>query len=293
MSESTQPSYYPVLKQVFAALGFVFFSFQLAPQVWKNYKNKNTEGLATAMIMIWYIASLLLAGYAVGIGLTILVIIQPQIFTAFNVAVLVQIFYYMPNNPSSYFARKGYRIPMPTAWLIFFGALALSAAIVAGLYFAIRYAYDTGQNSVILALGYLPTVFVFIGFLPQFWEIYRYKRVMGISLMFLLIDALGGIFNTISLAFHETFDIPAATCFLVIAACDLLIIALYFPLEAAWRKNNPAEAAAEAAAKRGEVVVDEMAAKEIGDKDAGSEDTAVVMEQLQPLPPAARSSDAV
>ncbi|KAI9002162.1 hypothetical protein DFJ74DRAFT_714305 [Hyaloraphidium curvatum] len=80
---------------------------------------------------------------------------------------------------------------------------------------------------------------------------------------------------------------------LVIAAYDLFIIALYFPLEAVWRKNNPAEAAAEAASKRGEVVVDEMAAKEIGDKDAGSEDAAVVAEQVQPPPASARSLDAV
>lgn len=54
---------------------------------------------------------------------------------------------------------------------------------------------------------------------------------MGISLLFLIIDSLGGIFNTISLIFHATFDVPAATCFLIIVVCDLVVLVLYFILE--------------------------------------------------------------
>lgn len=82
----------------------------------------------------------------------------------------------------------------------------------------------------------------------------EYKRVLGISLGFLVIDALGGIFNTISLVFHPEFDIPAASCFLSIAACDILILILYYPLEVKWRKANPEEYAKEKAAKAGEEV---------------------------------------
>jgi len=48
--------------------------------------------------------------------------------------------------------------------------------------------------------------------LPQYWQIYKHKEVIGISLLFVFIDMMGGVFNDLSLVFRAKFDrIAAAT----------------------------------------------------------------------------------
>ena len=44
---------------------------------------------------------------------------------------------------------------------------------------------------------------------PQYWEIYKLRQVIGISLFFLSVDILGGIFSFLSLFFREDLDIAA------------------------------------------------------------------------------------
>ena len=44
---------------------------------------------------------------------------------------------------------------------------------------------------------------------PQYWEIYRLKQVVGISLIFMAVDIAGGLFSLLSLIFREDFDIAA------------------------------------------------------------------------------------
>lgn len=48
---------------------------------------------------------------------------------------------------------------------------------------------------------------------PQYYEIYKYKEVIGISLLFMTIDALGGVFNDLSLAFKGDFDVIAGVTY--------------------------------------------------------------------------------
>lgn len=44
---------------------------------------------------------------------------------------------------------------------------------------------------------------------PQYWEIYKLRQVIGISLFFLSVDILGGVFSFLSLFFREDLDIAA------------------------------------------------------------------------------------
>jgi PQ loop repeat len=48
---------------------------------------------------------------------------------------------------------------------------------------------------------------------PQYYEIYKYKEVIGISVLFMFIDWLGGVSSVISLAFKETFDVIAGVAY--------------------------------------------------------------------------------
>ena len=45
---------------------------------------------------------------------------------------------------------------------------------------------------------------------PQFYEIYRYKEVIGISMTFMFVDCLGGVFSILSLVFKKKFDVVAS-----------------------------------------------------------------------------------
>ena len=56
---------------------------------------------------------------------------------------------------------------------------------------------------------------------PQYWEIYRLKEVVGISLVFMAIDILGGIFSFSSLFFREYLDVAA---FVSIPSCPVVFL---------------------------------------------------------------------
>jgi hypothetical protein len=45
---------------------------------------------------------------------------------------------------------------------------------------------------------------------PQYYEIYKHREVIGISLPFVTVDLLGGVFSDLSLAFKESFDVIAS-----------------------------------------------------------------------------------
>lgn len=44
---------------------------------------------------------------------------------------------------------------------------------------------------------------------PQYWEIYKLKEVVGVSLLFMAVDIAGGVFSLLSLFFREDLDIAA------------------------------------------------------------------------------------
>jgi hypothetical protein len=48
---------------------------------------------------------------------------------------------------------------------------------------------------------------------PQFYEIYKQRAVLGISLLFMAIDLLGGTSSIVSLAFKRQLDVLAAVAY--------------------------------------------------------------------------------
>lgn len=48
---------------------------------------------------------------------------------------------------------------------------------------------------------------------PQYYEIYKHKEVVGISIPFMAIDLLGGVFSDLSLVFKENFDVIAGVAY--------------------------------------------------------------------------------
>ena len=51
---------------------------------------------------------------------------------------------------------------------------------------------------------------------PQYYEIHKHRAVIGISVTFMFVDLLGGVFSDLSLAFKPKFDVIASVTYSVV-----------------------------------------------------------------------------
>lgn len=79
----------------------------------------------------------------------------------------------------------------------------------AGVIFAIRPSYNNGDRRAVHFFGILSSILTSLAWFPQYYEIYKHKEVIGISMIFVLVDFFGGVFSTLSLVFKEKFDVLA------------------------------------------------------------------------------------
>jgi hypothetical protein len=89
----------------------------------------------------------------------------------------------------------------------------------------LRAPHDRGEYAVTTAtkaLGIVGSVLISMALFPQYWQICKHKEVIGISLLFISIDMLGGVFNDLSLAFRAEFDAIAAVTYtlVVVSPCS-------------------------------------------------------------------------
>ncbi|KAF9992108.1 hypothetical protein BGZ79_003496 [Entomortierella chlamydospora] len=214
-----------ILENVFGMLGIVFWSLQLLPQVIENYKKKSTEGLSYSMFFIWILAALGFGSYAVAENLSIPIIVQPQIFGMLTALCFLQCLYY------------GKRTRWSLRNTVIFGILLFvaMAGIQVGAIYATKYDEDNHVKGTTIAAGVLPIVFVVLGFMPQYADIYKDKSVVGVSMAFIAGDAMGAIFSIISLCFRDTLDILATLTYVMVLICDLAVFGFFLY----YNKLNP------------------------------------------------------
>ncbi|CAG8557038.1 526_t:CDS:2 [Ambispora leptoticha] len=87
-----------ILENLFGYVGTTFFSMELLPQVYKNWKGKNTKGLSATTFLLWVISSFLFGTYTIGVSLSIPIILQPQVSGLLCLVCLMQCRYYSSNN---------------------------------------------------------------------------------------------------------------------------------------------------------------------------------------------------
>lgn len=68
---------------------------------------------------------------------------------------------------------------------------------------------------------------------PQYYEIYLHGEVVGISILFIAIDCLGGVFSVLSLVFKEEFDVIAGVTY------SLVIVRAYSDSERCCMSAEP------------------------------------------------------
>lgn len=79
---------------VLGTIGTVFWCIQLLPQIYFNYKLKDTEGLPALMMMLWAVSAVPFGVYAVVQNFAIPLLIQPPVFCALSLVTWAQIMVY-------------------------------------------------------------------------------------------------------------------------------------------------------------------------------------------------------
>ena len=84
------------------------------------------------------------------------------------------------------------------------------------LVLTLRGPYDRGNNSGMLAMGILASIFLAIGLLPPYWEAWkRNGRIIGINWIFISVDFSGAFFSLMALVAQQTFDVLGGVLYVI------------------------------------------------------------------------------
>ncbi|EGU12567.1 hypothetical protein RTG_01100 [Rhodotorula toruloides ATCC 204091] len=215
-------------EQVTGWFGTVLWCIQLVPQVYMNYRRKTTEGLSNLLCICWMLSGVTLGIFAIVENINIPIIVQPHAYGSLCFVMLCQMLYY--DRKWRWYAAAGA-----------FGAYACTAAgFEVGMVYASRAVEDRGSNGLTMLWGILSDVFLAVGFIPQFIEIYKAREVYALSYTFLAMDSAGAVFSIVSLAMKTTFDGIAFTGYLVVLVLEIAIFILALLLNPRARRRRAA-----------------------------------------------------
>ncbi|KAJ7148495.1 hypothetical protein C8R43DRAFT_1009158 [Mycena crocata] len=220
-----------VAENVLGTIGTICWTAQMIPQVWKSWREKSTAGLSPWLVLVWGCSGGFLGAYALLLNLNIPLILQPQLFGVLALISWGQCQYYDASR-----SRLAATVMAITIMLLIGG---FEAAMV----FALRPGYNAGEESAkrgVQFLGIFSSVLISLALVPQYLEIWRHKEVVGISISFIVVDLLGGVFSDLSLVFKEEFDVIAGITYSVVILLDgiVVIAALILNPRAAKRRRR-------------------------------------------------------
>lgn len=198
-----------VAVNVLGTLGTVFWCIQLVPQIIRNYRVKDCEGLPPVMLFLWTAAGIPFSIYFVGIDSSIPLRIQPQLFTFFCGVTWLQSLYYPP-------------VSMPVKKIVMYGGVftLISTALEVGFILWLRPLYRKGITWPMLVFGILASVLIAIGLLPPYFELAKRKgRVIGINFVFLFMDSTGAILSMASVL-CGTFDLMGMILYVIVIVLE-------------------------------------------------------------------------
>lgn len=207
-------------------IGTICWTIQLVRQLWKSYREKSTEGLSQFLVFIWGASGVLLGVYAIVQNINIPIIVQPQLFGTLSFLSFAQCQYY------------GSKRPFWTCVAIYVVCLALLCVLQVGFVYAVRPSYEHGHSAGVEFFGIASSVTIAVGLLPQYYEIWKHGEVIGISIPFMTVDMLGGVFNDLSLAFKSDFNVIASVTYSLVVVMDGIVILLALILNPLVRRRR-------------------------------------------------------
>ncbi|KZT59490.1 hypothetical protein CALCODRAFT_450140 [Calocera cornea HHB12733] len=226
----------PAAENVFGTMGTICWCIQLIPQAWKSWREKSTYGLSPYLMLIWALAALPLGVYNISESVNIPLMVQPQLFGFLACTCWVQCFYY-----DQHFSKT-------RTLSIFFGFLVLFGGLEAGFVFAVRHGLAEGNDRPYQFFGVMTAILLFAGLIPQYYEIWKLKEVRGVSMLFMLVDGLGGLFSFLSLVFKPSLDPLLSFSYISVVVLDTGVILLQLILNPIAQRRRAREEAAPAAA---------------------------------------------
>lgn len=203
-----------VAENVLATIGTVFWCIQLVPQIVRNYRVKNCEGLPPLMMFLWAALGVPFSIYFFGIDGLIPLRIQPQLFTFFCLVLWVQLLYYPPVKME----RK--RLLM---YVVAFVAIAVGLEV--GFILWLRPLHRRGKTWPMLIIGIIALVLLAVGLVPPYFELWKRRgRVVGINFIFLTMDSLGALFLMLLIIVGQM-DVMLLTLYAIVLAMELGIFA--------------------------------------------------------------------
>ncbi|KAK7056318.1 hypothetical protein VNI00_002871 [Paramarasmius palmivorus] len=217
----------PVAENVLGTMGAICWTIQLIPQIWKSYRTKSTEGLSEWTMLGFGIAGGVLGTYTVVQNINIPLIMQPQLFG--SLALISWSQYY------------GHRRSFSASFSLFAIAMVLVGGFEIGMVYAIRepyYDHSPKAETAMRFFGIFSIILIAASLFPQYYEIWKYKEVIGISVSFMLIDAFGGLVSALSLAFKPKFDVLAGVNYILVIVMDMVIVVAALILNPLARKRR-------------------------------------------------------
>ncbi|KAF8661298.1 hypothetical protein AX16_001397 [Volvariella volvacea WC 439] len=195
-------------ENVLGTIGTICWTIQLIPQIWKSWRTKDVTGLSSWFILMWGIAAGFLGVYNITQNLNVPLILQPQLFGFLSLVSWGQ---------CQYYGKHATRLK---AFLMTAGVMAVIGGFQAGMVYAIRPEVRKGNTRPVQFFGIASAVLISVALFPQYYEIWKHKEVIGISITFMLIDLLGGGFSVLSLIFKENFDVLAGVAYSLVVVLD-------------------------------------------------------------------------
>lgn len=157
--------------------------------------------------------------------------IQPQLFGFFGCISWAQCLYY------------GSKVPLRRVLLY----LGLLYAVLGGFEVGSVYALWAGERNGVTwpkqMYGWLTSALLVAGLMPEYWEIYKHKAVVGISVLFMVVDILGGLFSGVSLFFRDELDYTALAQYMLVVVFDGIVVLLVPILNPRAKRRAAREAA--------------------------------------------------
>lgn len=199
-----------VAENVLATAGTIFWCIQLIPQIIRNYKVKDCEGVPPSMMFLWTLSGIPFLIYFVGTDGLIPLQIQPQLFTLFAGMTWVQTLYYPPVQ----MARK-------RLWFYVGGFLVLALGLEFGFIFWLRPVYRHGTEWPMLVIAIIAAVLLALGLIPPYFELWKRRgRVVGINFFFLAMDSMGALLSMLSIVVG-TMDIMSMVLYAIVLALEI------------------------------------------------------------------------
>lgn len=158
-------------------------------------------------MMFWAWAGVPLGTYTIVGQFNIALQVQPQMLACLSLVTWIQCYYYEHH----WSVAKALAVVVPIG--------SLMAGIEVGLIFALREGKRNGTEWPVTLMAVLAAVFLALGVLRHYWDIYQHRTVRGISFLFVGLDALGDLTSLVSVLFQPSLDVLG----LVIYGAELLL----------------------------------------------------------------------